>query len=383
MKVPWPSASIRQIGRVRDTSRSKKFTPKAITDVVFPKSLLRLDNATLDTNIVWKTGNFETWDVIFEALDPDITLRKGKTIQIIRGEKAAGELKIDKTSTHASITDLDLASPRLQLTGSLDLETEKPSAGWQASARDVDLASTKAATLFFAAQSEVARKIFSILPEGNIPRISLGQKAQHPDGFRDVSSLYIRGNLNQATVHVPQTNLLLTNTSGEVTVSKGILEAYDVQTRLGNSTGRQGRFTMSLKAHKSTPLHVEADVRADVAELPPLLARLVEDRLFSDEMRMITSAEGAAVGKLVLDRVSGPVRVTVDVSDLDLSATYNRIPYPLSVTSGGFHFSSGTVMIQVFGQVRRFPFHRSQRRNILAPIPGFNYFNGPGGCKRG
>ena len=324
----------------------KKFTPGAVADLIFPKSLLRLDSAVLDTNIVWKTGDFDTWDLSFEVLGPDITFRKGNTIQIVRGEKAAGELKTNKTSTHMSITDLDLASPRMQLAGSLDLETEKPRADWQASARDVDLASAKAAVLFFVGSSKVARKIFTILPEGDIPQISLGQKARTPDGFRDVSSLYIRGRLNQAVVHVPKPDLLLTDTSGEVTVLNGILEADDVQTRLGNSTGSKGRFTMSLKAHKPTPFHVEADVHADVATLPPLLAGLFGDRFFSDEMRLITSAEGSAVGKLILDRGAGPLHVTVDVSDFDLSATYDRIPFPLTATGRGFHFGGGTVTVQ-------------------------------------
>lgn len=325
---------------------AKRCSPKAVAGIVFPKSFPQVDSAVLDVAIDLKTRNFEAWDLSFEALNPDITFRKGKKTLVVRGNKAAVKLKKDKTSTRVSVTALDLSNPRLHLTGDFDLDTEKPHAGWQASARDVDLASTKAASLFFVGWSKIARRIFGVLPEGTIPQINLGQKAANLDGLQDVSSLFIRGRLHQATVQVPNPDLLLTDTSGEVNVSNGILEAFYVKTRLGNSTGSQGRFTMSLKKQKRMPFHVEADIQADVSALPPLLAKLVKERLFSDEMDRVTSAEGTAVGKMILDRGDGPLRVTVDVSDFALSAAYDRIPFPLSATGGGFHYRNGEVRVQ-------------------------------------
>ena len=324
----------------------KMVAPKAVTDIVFPKNFPQVDNAVLDMNIALRTSSFDTLDLSFEVLNPDISLRNGKKVQMIQGQKAAGKLKIDENSAHVSITALDLSTPRLQLTGSFDLDIEKPSASWQVNARDVDIASTKAATLFFGAWSKIARRICSVLIEGSIPQISLGQEAPTLGGFRDVSTFHLYGRLNRGTVHVPKADLLLTETSGDVTISKGILEASYVKTRLGNSSGNQGRFTLYLKEKNPMPFYVETDIHADIEALPPLLAGRVKNRLFSDEMRRITSAEGTAAGKMILDRRSGPFRVTVDVSNFDISAIYERIPFPLSVTGNNFHFKNGAVLIR-------------------------------------
>ena len=327
----------------------KRMAPKTITDSVFPKNFPQVEGAVLDMEITLHTSKFDTLDLSFEVLDPDITLRKGKKTQTIRGEKAAGTLKMEKTSTHVSITGLDLATPRLQLTGRFDLNSEKPSVGWRVNARDVDIVSTRAAAGFFAAWSKVARRICDILIEGNIPQISLGQEARNLDGFRDVSTFYLHGRLNRGAVHIPKTDLLLTDASGDVNISKGILEASYIKARLGNSDGSQGRFSLSLKKRENDekrPFYVETDIHADIAALPSLLDRLVKNRLFSNEMQQITSAEGTAIGKMILDRESGRLRTTVDVSKFDISATYDRIPFPLSVSGGGFHFVNGVAQVR-------------------------------------
>lgn len=305
-----------------------------------------LEHTALDADISWETEGFETWHFSVEALNPDITLSNDETRMNLRGKRAAAELRHDEAGLHASLSDLDLDTPGLRLSGKFEMETGTPHAGWQAEVDALDIASTRAAVLFFADRSKTARKIFQVLRVGAVSRLSIGQEADSLDDLRNVTTLHLQGCLEDATVFVPKADLLLTESRGCANVSRGILEISNIDTRLGVSTGSRGRFTMALTGEKPRPWSVAGRIRADLAQLPPLLLRLVKNAVFARELAGIESAEGSAEGILALDRSASGLMVTVDASRFDLSAVYSRIPFPVTLSGGRFFYQGRGIRLQ-------------------------------------
>jgi hypothetical protein len=87
-------------------------------------------------------------------------------------------------------------------------------------------------------------------------------------------------------------------------------------------------------------------VQADLAELPPIMKRLIEDKVVQEEMSRIEDLKGNAVGRLVLGESTKAIKVLVDISKLNLSAKYQRIPYPLEIGGGHFYYDGTNIRVK-------------------------------------
>ena len=94
---------------------------------------------------------------------------------------------------------------------------------------------------------------------------------------------------------------------------------------------------------------MDCDVVADLKDLPSTLKQLVPNNIFKQEMANITSAEGKALGKLVIKRTGAPIDVEVDVSSFDLKGAYTRIPFPIRLEGGTFIYRKNGIRLQDIG----------------------------------
>lgn len=321
-------------------------TPSPICDYIFPDAPIHLAEGDLDADISWETDNNGTWRLSVEAADPDITFVGDKTRYAVRGKKVAAEIRWDNAGIQASVSELDLDTPGLRLTGKFELNTDEPSAGWQVDVDNLDIASTRTAALFFAGRFKTTQKIAQVFQNGGVTRLTLGQKADTLNELKEVSTLHLQGRLENATVFVPEPDLLLTESYGTVSISDGTLKASDIETRLDNSTGSRGTFTMALTGENPWPWSVSCDVQADVAQLPPLLERLTKNSTLAREMAGIDNAEGSVTGTLQLDQGPDGFQVTVDTSKFNLSAVYHRIPFPVSLSGDRFYYQGRGLKLQ-------------------------------------
>ena len=133
--------------------------------------------------------------------------------------------------------------------------------------------------------------------------------------------------------------------AGNLIISKGILEGENLEARLGNSWGRQGNLKLGLKEGDNT-LHLDIGVQADLAELPPIMKRLLEDKSFQKQISLIEDLRGNALGRLVLGESTEAVNARVDVSKLNLSAKYKRIPFPIVISGGQFSFDETRIALK-------------------------------------
>jgi hypothetical protein len=323
-----------------------ELTPSTVLGELFPDEAgLKVTDATADAVLSWRTDDMEAWRLSADLSDPDISFQKKNSRFDLHGSKASGEVTIDSAGFNIAITELDLDSPGFSLDGEFELDTETPFAGWEIDVREVDLASTREAALFFVGCFETTRIIADVLREGQAPQVIIGQKARTLEGLGRLVSFYLDGHLDQSTLFVPGAELDLTETWGRVTVADGMLYATDVRTRLGNSTGN-GLFTLGLDPDEPLNFKVDCDIEADMAQLPPLLERLVDHEAFSREMAGISPVEGTAEGAMVLEKDKDGYQVKVDVSSFDCLATFHRLPFPVALSGDGFLYQDGEIRVE-------------------------------------
>jgi hypothetical protein len=207
-----------------------------------------------------------------------------------------------------------------------------------ATATDVDVASTRDAATFLAGQVPAVRKIFAVLQAGRVSRLTVHSEATAVADLGGRDALVIRGTLADGRVHVPGVDLDLDEVSGDASVTGGVLAGDGIAARLGNSRARDGALRLGLSG-AAPELRVDTTVEADAAELPALLKRLVGGAL-ARELDRVTDAHGMAVGKLVLNGTTRDVSVTADVSHVKLSAHTPGLQDPLHIAGGRVAYSA-------------------------------------------
>ena len=347
---------------------------------LFPASSVQLEKGLLTTQATWETPDFETWRIGFSVEHPDLLFRKGNTTQAVKGTTAEGTLTFGKGPFQMKVTELDLAVPKARLTCGIHLDPALPPVGYDVNIHQADLADLGTAALFFAGEFATTRELVNILRGGALSNFHIGQKADTLPGLQDVTTLAIQGAIDQGTVYVPAPeDLLLTEASATVTVEKGTLTARGITTRLGNALGENGLYTMQLHGSGHTPFRVEGDVTADLSELPPLLSRLTRGSMLAREMDQIRGAKGTASGKMILDQKDGQLTVLVDVPAFHLSAGYARIPHPVTITKGEFHYRpEGVDVKNLEGAIGRTVFGGLSARIAWGETPTLSISSGQG-----
>jgi hypothetical protein len=166
-----------------------------------------------------------------------------------------------------------------------------------------------------------------------------------------LDNILIKGQLQEGQVSIPEINLDLTEVIGDVVVSKGVLQGDRMSTRLEGSTGRDGILRVAL-GEDSDHFQLELTLSADLAETQPILQRIVDNPAFIAELEKITNLQGTGQGRMVLGDSLDDLDARVDINELNLSADYQRVPFPISITQGQFAFSKGQIDLdKLSGQV--------------------------------
>ena len=150
------------------------------------------------------------------------------------------------------------------------------------------------------------------------------------EGLRKLEA---RATVAGSTFTVPKIDLRLVEVGGEVSLSGGILTGRNLSARLGNSRVREGTLRMGITG-RDAPFHADLPADADLAELQPLLRRLVRNERFREEIDRIHGLRGTASGRLTLAERLSSIRPTVAIASVDLAGKYDRVPFPIAIRGG-------------------------------------------------
>ncbi|MGB8335873.1 MAG: AsmA-like C-terminal region-containing protein, partial [Desulfobacterales bacterium] len=335
------------IGEVKGNAKIllTQLQTQVIRDTFLPDLSLKIQSVPTDLTIDVNLDGPGQMQADIDVSIPELTLARDNKIVEIRNRTFKSRVDFDKNLAAVSLMDLILDYPQMSLSGHLISSLDDSQLRMEIEGRNVDVEATRQAALALSGENNVIRGIFEVLKGGTVPLITLTAQGQAPSDLGNMDTLVIRGQMRDGDITIPGVQLDLAGAAGDVVISNGILEGENLRARLGNSTGQNGKLKLGLVGD-SAPFHLETDVRADLSQLPPILDRLIDNKDFRNELAKIEELKGNANGKLVIGEDVNNVDVTVAASDINLTARYRGISYPVAISSGNFSYTKAGIGIR-------------------------------------
>lgn len=311
----------------------RNFQPHKLTGYLFPNALHRLGESQVNLTFDYHFVGLKAIQADLEGSLPRLVLQRGNQEVIIKGKNLKGAFRMEGEKIEFILSELSLDYPRFHMKGDFLVDQSSPQIRLELKGSNVDVYSTREAALSLVGDISKIRKVFEIMRGGNVPLITLRAHGNTFADLRRLENFLIKGRILNGKIFVPHIMLDIEDTRGEAIISKGILEGENLEARLGNTWGHEGTLKLGLRG-KDAPFRLDILIEADLAELPPIMKRLAENKSFSKEVHLLEDFEGNASGRLILGENRASIKACADVFEINLSARYQRIPYPLEVTEG-------------------------------------------------
>ncbi len=320
------------------------FNPRKIIQVSFPDKEW-VSDSSINLALKYNTYGLRVLNIGLDASVPYLTLVKNNEELKLSAKNIDAEFHFDEQRQTATLKNADLVYPGLSLSGEYETDKKANRTSLSLSGNNVNVESSRRSALFVAGGNRVVDIIFDVVRGGTVPGITLDAEG---DSFRDLwrqGHFIIKGNMINGEIHIPVAEFDIVEAKGNAVIMDGVLEGTDLSGRLGNSQGYEGKLLIGTEGGDG-PLKLEVMVDADPAQIPPVLERFVHDDVFLNEMRRIKDVTGIAKGKLILgDKKKSPDAV-VNVSDFEITADYDRFPYPVNVRGGEFNYDDKKIDVE-------------------------------------
>ena len=262
-----------------------------------------------------------------------------------KGAELNGSIALDGEAVSLNIKRLALDEPGLEVSGKIRQAPGTPSVTLDVSGENIDVDASRRVALALAGDVELVGEIFRYLRGGTVAQITVRTQGRTAEDLGELKNIRIEGRLRDGSVSIPEIELDLTETDGDVLVADGILQGTGISTRLEGSSAHDGSLKVGL-AEDDELFQLVLMLNADLSQAAKILRRIVVNPDFITELNRITNLQGTGTGKLTLGDSLDNLYAEVDVSDLNFSAEYDRIPFPLKVTSGKVTFAERLVSVK-------------------------------------
>lgn len=301
----------------------------------------KVEASPVNLNINFKTDGLKSIQGDLSCSALDLAIHPGEKECGLKIKRIKGDVDLNENKLTFILDELKLDYPELVVNGRLDFTPSSSSTpskiDLKISGINVDVPSTREVALELIGKSPVVQNIFRIIKGGKVPAITY---AAHGNSLADLGSLKnmtLDGGILNGKIFVPGVALDLEGVEGNVTISKGVLLGQDLKAKLETSQCLDGSLKLGLKGED--PLfNLDITVDADLAQLPPILNRVVKNDAFLKELALVDDPKGRAAGRLYLGDSIHSIAAKVEISQLNLSANYRRLPYPLKIDSGEYFF---------------------------------------------
>ncbi len=314
------------------------------------EALFLVENGRLNFRTGAKTG-FELIDfsarigLPAETVNFDIQCKSGPWKSIL----LQGRMHVDADKSSLTIAKLKLDPPGLSLSGKLEfnhlLKSPSASVGLELKGKDVDVASVRKTALSLAGEIPVVQDIFDIVKGGQLSLITFAAHGNSWEDLGKLENIIIKGDMLDGEIFIPKVDLDLKKVKGNATISKGLLQGHNLEARLGNSRASKGTLKLGLEG-ENAPFHLDLALDTDLAQLPPILKRLIDNEAFQKEAALIENAKGSATGRLVLGESLTDINASVEISQFDLSANYKRLLHPLQIHGRDYSLQGTNVAVK-------------------------------------
>jgi hypothetical protein len=231
-----------------------------------------------------------------------------------------------------------------ELIGEFIFRQESPAVSYRIECKNIDASAVRERALALAGESMVVKDIFQIIRGGKVPLLVFDGQGISIDELQKSENLSVRGSLRDGQVFIEKIDLMVSEAQGDVLISHGILEGKNLKGRTGASTASNGSLTVALTRGDGL-FHLDMEIDADLAQLPPVLNRVVEDHAFLKELSLLSDVTGRANGRLVLGETLNSIQTSVEVSEWMLKGRYQRLPFPLELQARSLSYEGSRLAV--------------------------------------
>jgi len=313
-----------------------------MSDSFFPKAILTAGAGEADVAIDIDLENNEKIIVNVKGSAPNVRLLQAKQPVTVDLKKLSGSMVVNPASTTITLSEMSFGNPSIDLSGSFRMSETPPKLDLQIKTGVLDIESTRSLAQSLAGSNSVVKTIFDILQKGTIATLALSSRADTLGGLTDLENLSLAAHLDKGDVVVPGAELTLSEVSGDVAMSKGILSGEKVAADWQRSTIQNGTFTIDL-TKDPLPIQVNSALAVNVGDLPTILEKFIHDKAFNDELSQIEGLEGSTSGIVALTGDTEQLKVAVSASDVNVSLRHQKLPFPLHITEGSISYDGDAI----------------------------------------
>ena len=323
------------------------FRPQTLIAYLFPDSALRIAETKASVTIDLQSNGAGGIKADVGGTIPFLEFHRGGENLVVQGVKLKAAVATDGNSIRADLTELGLEFPAVYMTGVFSYDEKLQDLRLAMDGSRIAADSVRQAALVLAGESEAIRDIFDVVRGGQVPWLTVRIRGRTLQDFEQLENVVIQGRITQGKIFIPDAELNLEDVYGDAVISNGVLKGEKLRARLGKSYGQDGSIALGLNSDPA-PFRLNIGVQADLSELAPVLSRVVDDPDFLSELGRIKDVQGTALGNLFLGDDLENLRAGVEVTQLLANLHYSRLPYPIKVNGGRFHFASNRIEIRNF-----------------------------------
>ncbi len=308
-------------------------------------TLKPVGESPVDLEVAFSSQGPGLLQATIHASSPSLSLQLSGQSAVFRDISLDARVQTQGERFELRLDRLHAEAPQLDLTGSLWSHPDSAEAAYRLEGRDADAAAVREVALALGSESEVVRDVFTFIRGGQVPLVSFEAKGRSLPALQEARNLIVTGRIEKGEVFIPEISLTVTEVFGDVLIANGILTGNNLEGRAERSVGRNGSLTVALM-DKTGPFHLDLAIDADLAQLPPILAQLVDHRAFLAELAQLRDVTGAASGRLILDGTMDSIKTRVEVAEWNLAALHERLPFPVTLRAGGLVYEGHELRLE-------------------------------------
>ena len=319
--------------------------PHKLSTYLFPEAEQNMGDSEVNLGLRFNMDGLRAWEADLVVPLFRFTFHRGETETVFLGKGMKVVFSMDGDKTSISLSEVQLHQPNLALSGKLLMDRSSQKVRAELEGRDVDVSSVREAMLAVAGHIHHVQEIFDVVRGGTVPGIICRAQGMALPDLGDLKNIFIEGRLVGGRILVRKVALDLAEAQGDAVISGGILKGENLEARLGNSWGRQGRLELGLKGD-AAPFYLDILVDADLTQLPPVLRKVFDNNDMIRELDLLEDLKGKGVGRLMLGENTAAIDAKIDVSELELFAKYKRAPYPMEIQGGRFLYDETAITVE-------------------------------------
>ena len=324
-----------------------RFRPQTLIAYLFPESELKVSQTRANVTIDLTSDGSGAIKADIKGAIPILELHHGQETLAVKGSRVHGTLEVDETGPRITIKEMGIDYPKLKLDGIFVYDEKLQDIQLSLNGSQIDVGSVRQEALKLAGGSQFIQILFDVIRAGHVPWMTVRVRGQTIADLGKINNIVIEGRMTQGKIFIPGAKLDLEDVFGDAVIAAGVLRGDKLKARFGSSRCLEGTLILGINKNLD-PLNLNIGVQADLSQVPPVLGRIVSDKDFLNELARVRDLKGTAAGFLILGDNLRNLWARVEVSETQLSARYNRIPYPIKMDGGHFVYEGTRIALANF-----------------------------------